>query len=167
MNRTASLLFLLVVVAQAMGLITFAAVRQTAVTQGLEVTLQTVPVDPRSLFQGDYAILDYEITEMPHHLNTLPVGAETFVVLEDCGDVWCATAYTRIRPHSSDAYVRGVVSSRGRLDFGIGTYFVPEGMAKIIEHAQDVKVVVALDDRGRAVIKRVLVDGESLQLGDP
>lgn len=167
MNRTASLLFLLVVVVQAVGLITFAAVRQTAMTQGLEVILQTVPVDPRSLFQGDYAILDYEVAEIPDHLGTLPVGAATFVILSDCGDVWCATDYTRIEPQPRDTYLRGVVTGNGRLDFGIGTYFVREGMGEVIEDAQDVKVVVALDSRGHAVIKRVLVDGDPLQPGGP
>ena len=167
MSRTTSLLFLAVVIAQAVGLITFAAVRQTAVTQGVEVALQTVPVDPRSLFQGDYAILDYEIAEIPDHLGALPVGAEMFVVLVDCGDVWCASAYTRIQPQGPDTYARGVVTRRGRLDFGIGTYFVPEGTGKVVEEAQDVKVIVALDDRGRAVIKHVLVDGELFQPDGP
>lgn len=165
MTRAASMLFLAVVVAQVIGLITFAAVRQTAVTQGLEITLQTAPVDPRSLFQGDYAIVDYEIGELPARLRQQPAGAEVFVTLEQCGEVWCAADYTLAQPQSGEVYIRGVVSSRGRLDFGIGTYFVPEGMGDHIEWAQDVKVVISLGDQGRAVIKEVLVDGLSFQGG--
>ena len=49
---------------------------------------------------------------------------------------------------------------RGHLDFGIGTYFVPEGTGHIIERAQDLQVVASVDDDGNAVIKDVLVDGE-------
>ena len=159
MTRVASILFFAVVAAQVVGLVAFAGVREVALTEGREITLQTAPVDPRSLFQGDYAILDYEIAEVPAHLAQQPAGATVYVVLMECGDVWCASAYTRSNPDSTDVYIRGAISVDGRLDFGIGTYFVPEGTGRVIERAQDVKVVVSLDGRGQAVIKGVLVDG--------
>ena len=159
MTRIASILFFAVVAAQVVGLVAFAGVRQVALTEGREITLQTAPVDPRSLFQGDYAILDYEIAVLPEDLRDFPAGSEIFVVLQECGDVWCAAWHELARPRSSEVFIRGVVNQRGRLDFGIGTYFVPEGTGHIIERAEDVKVVVALDDRGQAVIKDVLVDG--------
>ncbi len=159
MSRTASILFFVVVAAQMVGLVAFAGVREVAVTTGREITLQTAPVDPRSLFQGDYAILDYEIAALPEGLRDLPAGSEIFVELYECGDVWCAVWHDPVGPPSSDVFIRGVVNQRGRLDFGIGTYFVPEGTGHIIEHAEDVKVVVSLDEQGQAVIKDVLVDG--------
>ena len=160
MTRTASILFFVVVAAQVVGLVAFAGVREVAVTGGREITLQTAPVDPRSLFQGDYAILDYEIAVLPEGLRDLPAGSEIFVVLHECGDVWCAAAWHEpVRPPSSDVFIRGVVNQRGRLDFGIGTYFVPEGTGHVIERAEDVKVVVSLGAEGQAVIKDVLVDG--------
>ena len=159
MTQVASILFFAVVAAQVVGLVAFAGVRQVALTEGREVTLQTAPVDPRSLFQGDYAILDYEIAEIPPRLVRHPAGTNVYVILAECGDVWCASRYTRSMPESSDVYIRGVIAVDGRLDFGIGTYFIPEGTGHIIEGAQDVKVVVSLDGRGQAVIKRVLVDG--------
>ena len=159
MTRIASILFFAVVAAQVVGLVAFAGVRQVALTEGREITLQTAPVDPRSLFQGDYAILDYEIAVLPEDLRDFPAGSEIFVVLHECGDVWCVAWHELARPPPSDVFIRGVINQRGRLDFGIGTYFVPEGTGHIIERAQDVKVVVALDDRGQAVIKDVLVDG--------
>ncbi len=159
MTRVASILFFAVVAVQVVGLVAFAGVREVALTEGREIILQTGPVDPRSLFQGDYAILDYEIAEVPAHLAEQPAGATVYVALTECGDVWCATQHTRSKPDSANVYIRGVISVDGRLDFGIGTYFVPEGTGHIIERARDVKVVVSLDDRGQAVIKNVLVDG--------
>ena len=159
MTRLMGILFFAVVAAQVIGLVAFAGVRQVALTEGREITLQTAPVDPRSLFQGDYAILDYEIAEIPPHLAGQPAGAQAYVILMECGEVWCAREYTRRDPESAEVYIRGVINADGRLDFGIGAFFVPEGTGRIIERAQDVKVVVSLDDRGQGVIKRVLVDG--------
>ncbi len=159
MTRLAGILFFAVVAAQVIGLVAFSGVRQVALTEGRDITLQTAPVDPRSLFQGDYAILDYEIAEIPPHLTAQPTGANMYVVLAECGEVWCARAYTRSQPELSDVYIRGVINADGRLDFGIGTFFVPEGTGRIVEDAEDVKVIVSLDDRGQAVIKSVLVDG--------
>ena len=159
MRRVASILFFAVVAAQVIGLVAFAGVRQVALSEGREVTLQTAPVDPRSLFQGDYAILDYEIAEIPPRLADNPAGTIVYVILAECGDVWCASSHTRWEPKSAEPYIRGVINANRRLDFGIGTFFVPEGTGHIVEDAEDVKVVVSLGEGGHAVIKNVLVDG--------
>ena len=159
MSRRLTILLFAVVAAQVIGLVVFAGARQIALTQGREVTLQTVPVDPRSLMQGDYAILDYEIAELPEWLRDEPVGSAVYVVLRECGDVWCADRHTMQPPEPGTVFIHGNVNDRRRLDFGIGTFFVPEGTGHIVEDAQDVKVVVSLSAEGRAVIKRVLVDG--------
>ncbi len=159
MSRRVTVLLFALVAAQVIGLLVFTIVREAALTQGREVTLQTVPVDPRSLLQGDYAILDYEIAELRRRLSDRPAGSEVFVTLRECGDVWCAEEQSWRRPESTEVYIRGRINDRGRIDFGIGTYFVPEGTGRVIERAQDVKVVVSLDASGNAVIKRVLVDG--------
>ena len=179
MSRRTTILFAALVAAQVVGLVVFAGVRQIALSQGREVVLQTVPVDPRSLLQGDYAILDYEIAELPRGWDRLEIGDTVDVALRPGPEVWHAdyhlllsredgTSYIRGPAHalsrngdlSGEVFIRGRVNNRGRLDFGIGTYFVPEGTGHIIERARDVKVVVSIGERGNAVIKRVLVDGE-------
>lgn len=154
-----TILLFAVVAAQVIGLVVFAGVRQVALTQGREVTLQTVPVDPRSLMQGDYAILDYEIARLPERWWDEPPGTIMYVTLEECGRVWCADQYYTWDPNPESIFIRGQVNDRRRLDFDIGTFFVPEGTGHIVERAQDVKVVVSLSYSGNAVIKRVLVDG--------
>ena len=160
MSRRMTLLLFAVVAAQVIGLIAFAGMRQMALTQGREVVLQTVPVDPRSLMQGDYAILDYEIAELPVYFGEAWPGDTVYVVLQEGPDVWYAINYQWDEPGRRDVYIQGRVDERERLDFGIGTYFIPEGTGHVIERARDVKVVVAIGERGNAVIKRVLVDGE-------
>ena len=159
MSRRLMILFFAVVAVQVIGLMVFAGVRQIALTQGREVTLQAVPVDPRSLLQGDYAILDYKIAEVPPMAHW-SADDTVYVVLYRCGDVWCAERRSTRRPDPDEVYIRGTVSNRGRLDFGIGTFFVPEGTGHIVENASDVKVVVSLSSSGNAVIRSVLVDGQ-------
>ena len=159
MSRRLTILLCAVVAAQVIGLVVFVGVREIALTQGREVTLQTVPVDPRSLLQGDYAILDYEIAELHEYLEDRPVGTEIFVVLQECGDIWCDSRQSVREPKPTNVYIRGRIDDRGRIDFGIGTFFVPEGTGHIVERARDVKVLVSLSASGKAVIKQVLVDG--------
>ena len=161
MKSWARIAFLAVVAAQLVFLIGFIGIRETALFSGTEVVLQTVPVDPRSLLQGDYAILDYEIATLPGYMETRGIGETVYVELRRGSNVWTARDYS-ISPSNCDGEtcIKGRIDERGRLDFGIGTYFVPEGTGRIIERAQDVQVVVSVDDAGNAVIKDVLVDGE-------
>ena len=153
--------FWAIVAAQLVFLIGFIGVREVALRTGTEVVLQTVPVDPRSLLQGDYAILDYEIARLPDWMDGFSAGRTVFVVLQVERDVWTSSAYTEERSHvAGEVFIKGRIDRIGHADFGIGTYFVPEGTGRIIEGAQDVKVVVSVDEDGNAVIKDVLVDGE-------
>ena len=153
--------FWAIVAAQLVFLIGFIGVREVALRTGTEVVLQTVPVDPRSLLQGDYAILDYEIARLPDWMDGFSAGRTVYVVLQVERDVWTSSAYTEERSHvAGEVFIKGRIDRIGHADFGIGTYFVPEGTGRIIEGAQDVKVVVSVDEDGNAVIKDVLVDGE-------
>lgn len=167
MNRRAAILFFALIAAQVVGLVAFAGVREAAL-RGREVVLQTVPVDPRSLLQGDYAILDYEIAQLPSYLDDLPENITVYVILVEGPEVWVAADYRiDVAPRDGQVYIRGRTDDGGRIDFAIGTYFVPEGTGHIIEQAGDVKVVVALDGAGNAVIKRVLVDGKPFEEQEP
>ena len=161
MKPWARIAFLSVVAAQLVFLIGFIGIRETALFTGTDVVLQTVPVDPRSLLQGDYAILDYEIADLPEYLHQVSVGDTVYVELWQDQDFWGAGYYSEWHSNlEGKTFIKGRVDRRGHADFGIGTYFVPEGTGHIIERAEDVKVVVNLDDDGNAVIKDVLIDGE-------
>ena len=152
--------FWIVVAAQLVFLIGFIVVKEVDLRIGTEVVLQTVPVDPRSLLQGDYAILDYEIARLPPHLQ-VEVSDTVYVGLRRGPEIWTASGYTVARSDVvGDIFIKGRVDRRGHADFGIGTYFVPEGTGRIVEGADDVKVVVNVDGDGNAAIKDLLVDGE-------
>ena len=160
MSRRIKCAFWVVVAAQVLFLAGFIGFKEYALHTGTEVVLQTVPVDPRSLLQGDYAILDYEIARLAPSLRGLPVGETAYVELLEGPDVWEAGRYSVNRRSVSRIFIKGRVDRPGHLNFGIGTYFVPEGSGRAIESAQGVRVVVKLDADGDAIIKEVLVDGK-------
>ena len=148
-----------IVAAQILLLVAIIGGKEYTLNVGTTVVLQTVPVDPRSLLQGDFAILGYTISTLPSTPEGWPPGSTVYVSLVDRGEVWEALRYSSFKPSSDEVFIKGTVDRSGMLDFGIGTYFVPEGTGGIIERARDVKVEVVVDSRGNAVIKRVLVDG--------
>ena len=164
MNRNTMFIFFAVVALQMIGLVTFAAVKQYVVATGTEVVLQGAPVDPRSLMQGDYAILDYEIADIPENMKTdFGPGDDVIVVLVERDEVWEAYRYLTndLSPkRSNQVFIRGEMQSNGRIDFGIGTYFVPEGTGREIERARDLKVRVSVSEDGDATVTGVIVDGE-------
>ena len=59
---------------------------------GREIVLPIVPVDPRSLFRGDYVILSYPVSSVPAALMTPGIEASrptsVYVALTKKGDAW-------------------------------------------------------------------------------
>ena len=159
MSRRFKLAFLIIVAAQVFLLLGLIGEKEYTLRTGTEVVLQTVPIDPRSLLQGDFAILDYEIASMPTN-SQVPVGDTIYVSLRKSDQVWVGWNYNSRKPSDQDViFIKGVVDRFEHLDFGIGTYFLPDGTGHLIERSRDVKVVVSVDARGKAVIKDVLLDG--------
>ena len=163
MTGTATRLFFVIVALQMVGLVAFAAIKQYVVASGTEVVLQGAPIDPRSLMQGDYAILDYDIAGLPDDVEArFERGDDVIVVLERRGQVWEASKYLtsdREPKRKNQTFIRGELESNGRIDFGIGTYFVPEGTGGAIERARDVKIRVSVSDDGDATVTGVILDG--------
>jgi uncharacterized membrane-anchored protein len=135
--------------------------KERTLATGEEVVLQTVPIDPRDLFRGDYVNLRYTISTVRSYTD-FEVGDRVYVGLAQQGDIWDAVSASHSPPDG--LYIKGRVTQtqQGQIDveYGIESYFVPEGSGHIIERARDVKVRVAVDSSGNSVIKGLLVDGE-------
>jgi uncharacterized membrane-anchored protein len=151
--------------------------------EGTEVTLQTRPVDPRDVLRGDYVALNYDISQLPAGpLKDQPASARdpiVFVKLAPNRD----GIYQAISVHADIVAVNSPeVLIRGRVAYGatcgprrsafcdklqirynLESYFVPEGEGRKLEQVRNERklmVVAAVTPSGRAVIKRLLVDGE-------
>ena len=167
MSLPLKIAFWATVAGQIILLLAFIAVKEDVLRSGTTVLLQTVPIDPRSLLQGDFAILDYEIAELPDWAASRRGDTIYVELFEGADGVWLARQYLMERPGSDRLFIKGTVDSRGRLEFGIDNYFIPEGTGHIIEGATDVEVRVAVSSGGSAVIEELLVDGEPFDPKQP
>ena len=162
MSHKFKVAFFAIVAAQTVLLLAMIGVKEYTLRTGTTVVLQTVPVDPRSLLQGDFVILQYEIATLPPYVRSLnlPRGTAVYVGLSKGQEVWEAKRYNLFEPRQGQVFIKGRTDDSRRLDFGLGTYFVPEGTGLIIERARDIKVKATINRFGIAVIKEILVDGE-------
>ncbi|MBI3527142.1 MAG: GDYXXLXY domain-containing protein [Betaproteobacteria bacterium] len=177
-------LFITVLV-QTLILLAMIGMRQWTLATGIPVILETQPIDPRSLFSGDYVRLNYKVSDLK--LEELAGDGifkrhdTVFVVLAPDGEYWKAVSVHRSRPRPGDgqAVIKGSVEytddklwdaagykmaevTRLHVKYGIEDYFVQEGTGRELERPQQdekVSIQVAVDRFGNAGIKAVLVNG--------
>lgn len=178
----------LLVAVQLAALAAMIADKQWTLNTGTPVVLQTEPVDPRSLFMGDYARLNYRISRL-HLDGEGALGGDKDFKRYDT--VWVA-----LRPdpegaqavsvhHERSAIAPGLLALKGevrylseswwdratnksikqrtlQVRYGIEQYYVQEGTGRQIERpsgGEKVSVRVAIDERGKAGILAMLFDG--------
>jgi uncharacterized membrane-anchored protein len=140
------------------------------------VTLAIRPVDPRSLFQGDYVTLAYEIerVELPAGV-TAKEGDKVWVLLQpDAAGVARPAGISREKPSSGiaiagtlsyfEACAEGETCRAARIDYDIGQYFIAEGSGHHIEDAaandqESVRVEAAIPPDGQAILVGVTANG--------
>ena len=140
---------------------------------GQEILLETAPVDPRDLFRGDYVTLRYAISRI--NLDEIAYdhefsGGETvYAVLSKKDKFWTVDAVSHAKPGVGEDQVcmKGRVTSsfdnRVSVEWGIESYFVPEGKGRLIEQQramETISVVVAVDSTCSSVLKELLINDE-------
>jgi len=143
-----------------------AAQAQWHLQQGTRVRLATEPVDPRSLFQGDYVRLGYPIARTAPGFTPQP-GEAVWLTLAPQGDVWTVAAVTRDRPPAPAVAMRATFPPmrQDRLILGLETMFVPEGQGLDLERQVPGRVILveaAIGADGTARPAALVVDGQVL-----
>ena len=169
-------LFIAVIVIQIVFLLGLVGYRETILAVGRTAVLQTVPVDPRDLFKGEYVTLRYEITTLGSTqvnqgskryrlLGDISKGDKVYVALSNIdGDEFSLDVQTGEPSDRTELFIKGKVGTRHNdvitVDYGIEQYFVPEGSGLEIEQADEVEVRVKINRSGIAAIEALIVDGE-------
>jgi uncharacterized membrane-anchored protein len=158
--KAATRWFLALTVAQVLFLLGWAG-RHEAVRQQDEVLLlKGRPVDPQDLLRGDHMILGYDISGVSvPAVRPGDAGRDVWVLLEKRGRCHEAVraGFERSAPAPGQVLVRGTLDRSGRVNYGIGQYFVPEGKGTPRFNLMEIEVTVGAGQRLQ--IKRVLLDG--------
>jgi len=164
-----------IVVAQSMLLMGMIAKKQYTLSMGTPILLKTQPVDPRSLFRGDYVRIRYDIDQLDRKLPGVKAGFQKgdtiYVVLVKDERYWRAVSAhpNKLKLPQGQIAIRGEVRNAQSyrsdiwVSYGINTYFVPEGEGRKLERPQEGDVVdieVAIDENGDAAIRALLLNGK-------
>jgi uncharacterized membrane-anchored protein len=167
MNVSFRAKFYALVALQILLLVGLIGYKQFTLLTGERILLKTVPVDPRDMFRGDYVALSYEISRLESwqwQSHTFSKGDPVYVTLRRVGRFWDAASAAKSPPSDGRLFIKGRVSQVMRdglrAEYGIESYFVPEGKGRDLERAAGKGLVVeaAVDRHGRAVICGVSVE---------
>lgn len=155
-------LFLIIGIFWLIIIVGFIAIKEYTLRTGEEVILKTRPVDPRDLFRGDYVILNYDIGGVD--VSDFEEGDTVYVELKvDENGYGDSTGVYKSPPEG--LFIKGTVK-RGfggsNVEYGIESYFVPEGEGRTIERNRNLEGKVAIDKFGNAVLKAVLIEGKEV-----
>jgi uncharacterized membrane-anchored protein len=131
---------------------------------GTEIKVKTIPVDPRSMFRGNYARLRYDFSTL-EDLNTpdkatLRNGEVIYITLKPGSNGLHEFSEVSLEKPKSGIFLRGRLQNRYRFDvrYGIEAFFAPKHKAMEIErHLRKSGVAVLMvSSQGKARIKDII-----------
>lgn len=140
---------------------------------GSEIKVQTIPVDPRSMFRGNYALLRYEFSELEtkdsDFTEGLRHGEVVYVALEkNTENGLYEFSQLSLEKPDSGIFLRGRAQGLRysgqqhlRVKYGIEAFFAPKEKALALEKelADGGVAVLMIATDGRARITDVLPNG--------
>lgn len=133
---------------------------------GTEVRVATIPVDPRSLFRGNYARLRYEFSTLPEDAlpkdQRLRSNEPVYIALQASEDGLYQYAGASLQKPDSGVFLRGRLQNRygqKRVKYGLEAWFAPKAEALRLERElrDGAIAVLMVDSSGKAALKDIVV----------
>lgn len=124
--------------------------KENILTQGEKILLKLAPVDPRSLLQGDYMNLNYEMNNVVRKIEN---EGKYLVISKDESDVGM---FKRIQmgtePLADNEYlIKFKRGERNTIRIGAESFFFQEGKAELYEAAKYGSL--RIDNKGNSVLE--------------
>ena len=132
---------------------------ESILTNGTTVKLELAPVDPRSLLQGDYVQLSYTIATLPD--TDFEAGKKLRVVLrkQENGIHGYSGIYEQdgvwnqpYEKQADDVIINGTAVGYQRIEYGIESFFVPEGTGLEVERTAKY-AIIKIGSKGDALLE--------------
>jgi uncharacterized membrane-anchored protein len=174
------ILFPVIVAAQIAVLGFMITKQELLLARGTKVMLKCQPIDPRSLFSGDYVVLNYEISLIGEDIVSKsgiknsgnPEKKDIFVALKLKPD-GKYHGVAEISENIDELKKRYPLIIKGRVEYagstlqiryGVENYFVPQKEGKIIEESlKDVSVEVSISENGESAISRLFIADKEIK----
>jgi uncharacterized membrane-anchored protein len=166
-------ILLMTAAAQLLVLVAMIASRAIPLVTGQTVLVRVQPVDPRDLFRGDYVTLSYDFSRArPDSIQGLSPderarwsrleGRTVYVPLVPDTDRmhWRAERVTVVKPDGG-TFLKGRMTSYGRLLFGIEAYYLQEGSGHVYEQAlrqRHLSAELAVTSGGQAALRNLRIE---------
>ncbi|MGK7895762.1 MAG: GDYXXLXY domain-containing protein [Xenococcus sp. (in: cyanobacteria)] len=124
--------------------------KEELLSNGQTILLELAPVDPRSLMQGDYMRLDYDIS---NNINTDSISKRGFCVvkLKENGVAEKVRIQENRIPINDNEFLIEYTSREWRgINIGAESYFFQEGEAEKYENAK--YGGIKIDDQGNSLL---------------
>ncbi len=133
---------------------------------GEAIQLNVIPVDPRSLFRGNYAQLNYDISTLPR--NTLPTdiqlrhGEKIYVSLKENEQGIFQFDQVNLSKPQDSTFIRGRIDysydESMYVLYGIEAFFAPKEKAIALENQLRTGgiAIIMLDHNGKARLKEIV-----------
>jgi len=160
--------FYLFVCFQILFLLLMIGMKQFTLYTGKKILLEIVPIDPRDIFRGEYVRLNYKIStiKLPN-VREIKKNSVVYVTLKKTEKYWEPLAVNQEKPILGEGEIFLVGKKRwgNHIEYGIESFFVPEGKAIEIERdRENVKSVeVSVDRFGNSVIHQILINDKPLK----
>lgn len=137
---------------------------------GVEIKMKTLPVDPRSMFRGNYARLNYDISRIEIEQVTarddLRNGEIVYVTLKPDANGLHEYLSVSVDEPTQGTFIRGRIKNRRydndvqyfRINYGIEAYFAPKEKALALESdlRDGAVAVLMLSSSGVARLKAIV-----------
>lgn len=168
MNKTIALSLLIAVLFQLLVLIGMVGLSAMPLWTGQEIKVKTIPVDPRSMFRGNYARLRYELSEIEIDRSDKKIrnGEVVYVSLIQAENGLFEFSNASLDKPQNGIYLRGRIQTNRysdkqkthRVKYGIEAFFAPKVKALALE--EDLRdggvAVLMVASSGKARLKDVI-----------
>lgn len=171
-------LFLCAIAAQVFFVLSINYIKDFDIKTGRKIIVRTIPIDPRSLFRGDYINLGYDfssisLNDIIKDVSYYYRGQTVYVKLVKIRSRWKASEiannYINAK-HGDEITLKGTVQNTSsdknlNISYEIESYFVPEGKGKDIEKQiikKRVHVLLSVNKFGQASVCAIFINGKKI-----